>query len=169
MPTDKNTSPIGKKVISTDFGIGNIVGVEKLQEGGDDYYVIEYGSKNVKSYFPISGNKKIRFLTTQDEFMKEVKKLKSEKTVLEIQSKKDRHAYFNSVLHDSNLDQVVTKILEISSLSDLIPGEKDKFNKLVNTLELEAAIIYELTSPKSQEFIADYLNNKSKALISKKK
>jgi RNA polymerase-interacting CarD/CdnL/TRCF family regulator len=168
MSTDQNKSPIGKKIISTDFGIGSIVGVEQLQQDGDDYYVIEYGKKNVKSYFPISGNKKIRFLSTQDDFMKEVKKLKTETVVKEIPSKKDRHAYFNSVLQDSNLDQVVNKILEISSLDDLIPGEKDKFNKLVKTLEDEASVIYELTSPKSQEFIADFLNKKSKALIIKK-
>jgi hypothetical protein len=100
--------------------------------------------------------------------MKEIKKLKSEKVVKEIQSKKDRHAYFNTVLQDSNLDQVVTKILEISSLEDLIPGEKEKFNKLINTLESEAAVIYELTSPKSQEFVADFLSKNAKALISKK-
>jgi RNA polymerase-interacting CarD/CdnL/TRCF family regulator len=156
MPNSEYTKLIGEKILSIDFGIGTISAIEKLQEDGDDFYVIGYGKENVKNYSPIKGNKKTRFPSAENDFLANIKKLKAKTEPLKFKSKKERQSYFNVALQMCEVDKIVSKILEIDSITDLIVVEKDKLNKLVKTLELEASLIYNLTAPKSQELISKY-------------
>jgi RNA polymerase-interacting CarD/CdnL/TRCF family regulator len=160
MSNTETTDPIGRKILSIDLGIGVISGIEKLQEGGDDYYVVEYGNKNAKTYFPMSENKKIRFISSENDFLKSVKKLKSEKIVKEFKSKKERQSYFNSIHGDSNLTQIISRILEINSLDDMVLHEKDKLAKLVGIIQAEASAIYDISESEGVTFISDYLIKK---------
>ena len=150
-------SPIGKKILSILFGVGTISAIEKLQDDGEEFYVIEYGEKNVKNFSPMDEKKKIRFVAPEDVFLQNLKKIKDSKIDKEFPSKKDRITYFNVVLRDSGLEQIITKVIEVSSIKDLAVNEKEKLKKLLKSLEQEASIIYGLTSPKSKDFVAKFL------------
>jgi RNA polymerase-interacting CarD/CdnL/TRCF family regulator len=159
MSTKENESPIGKKILSIAYGVGTISGIEKMQEGGDDFFVVEYGGKNIKNYLPVKENKKSRFLSNETEFSSTLNKLKTETIVKEFPSKKDRHNYFGAVLGDCTLNQIFIKIQEVRSLNDLVPNEKDKLGKLINVLEEEACAIYKMTTEESKDFISGFLTN----------
>lgn len=156
MTTKDKMNTAGKEILSIDFGIGTISGTEQIQEGGADYFVVDFGSKNTKNYIPTVQNKKSRFLTEETEFLKTLKGVKAKNIVKEFQSKNERQKYFSTLLTDCNLDEMINKILEISSLKDLVPNEKDKLKKLTTILEAEASAIYKMTGPKSHEFIANF-------------
>lgn len=162
MITEDKKHPIGEKILSFDFGVGIISGIEKLQKDGDDFYIIEYGKKNEKNYFPKNKNTKIRFLSAEADFLESIQKLKTKKIKKIFSSRKERQSYFSVALRNCALDQVVEKILEIKSISDLLPNESDKLTRLINTLELEASIIYNFDLSMAQEFISNYLNKTSK-------
>jgi RNA polymerase-interacting CarD/CdnL/TRCF family regulator len=157
MTVKESESPIGKQILSITFGVGTISAIERLQEDGEEFYVIEYGEKNVKNFSPMDEKKKIRFVAPEDVFLQNLKKLKDTKIDKTFPSRKDRVTYFNTVLRDSALDQIITKILEVNSISDLVVNEKDKLKKLLKSLEQEASIIYGLTSPKSKDFISKFV------------
>jgi len=150
-------NPVGKEVLSIAFGIGTISGVEQIQEGGDDYFVVDFGNQNAKSYIPQGENKKNRFLSEEKEFLKNIKKLKTEKVIKEFDSKKDRQSYFASVLNDCNLSEIISRVLEIDSMTDLVPNEKDKFKKLIGVLQAESSAIYKENTNKGKELIKDFL------------
>jgi len=158
MNTEIKSTP-EKQILSLNFGIGVVKGIETLNEGVE-YYVVEYGNANSKNYFPVSGNRNIRFLSTEKEFRKNIDKLKQKKIKKEFQTKKERQDFFSSVLSDSRLENVVTTILEINSLSKLLPIEKDKLNKLINFLEIEASAVCKIDSDASKILISDLLANK---------
>ena len=154
----EHQNPIGKEILSIVFGVGIISGVEKIQEDGDDYFVVEFGDQKTKNYLPIKENKKSRFLNTEEDFLKNLNELKTKSTSKKFQNKKERQSYFSSALADSNLSQMVNKILEIQSIKDLVPNEKEKLNKLLTTLEAEASAIYKMNSDDSKKFISEFLN-----------
>ena len=149
---------IGTKILSINSGVGVISGIEAILEGGEDYYVIKYGNKDVKNYFPVNQNKKIRFIAPLDEFDKEIQKLKTKETVKTFQNRDERKGYFKSVLQDGHLNQIIDRVLEIKSIDDLAVDEKEKYNKLIKTLESEASIVFDLGPSKSQKLISDLLN-----------
>ncbi|MFT6631290.1 MAG: RNA polymerase-interacting CarD/CdnL/TRCF family regulator [Bacteriovoracaceae bacterium] len=152
-------NPIGKQILSIAFGVGTIQGIEKLDANGDDFYVVEFANTKTKNYFPINENRKMRFLSTKDYFMENLEKLKAKAESKKFQNKKERQQYFASCLSSCDLGQVVNLIHEISSIDDLITFEKEKFQKLVKVLELEASALYEMGPIKSKEFISDILES----------
>lgn len=160
MTQTDNQSPIGSKILSILFGIGTISGIEKLQEDGEEFFVVEYGEKNVKNYSPMGEKKKIRFVSTEDSFTKSLERLKEKTEEKKFPAKKDRITYFNTILRDCSLDEIVDKVKEVNSISDLAVNEKEKLKKLMKTIEQEASIIYELTSPKSKDFVSKYIDIK---------
>ena len=157
MTAKDNESPIGSKILSILFGIGTISGIEKLQDDGEEFFVVEYGEKNVKNYSPMGDKKKIRFVSSEEVFKKSLKRLKQKTEEKKFPAKKDRISYFNTILRDCSLDEIVSKVIEVNSISDLAVNEKDKLKKLLKTLEQEASIIYTLTSPKSKDLVSKYL------------
>ena len=150
--------PIGSKVLSMEFGIGVISSVEKLKENGDDYYVIEYGKKNAKNYFPVDNNKNLRFVSSKKEFERALNVFAKEKSIKKITSKKERQLYFDRPLKKSDIKLIATRLLELTSVLDLTPREKKICDRLIETLELEASIIFKMKLNESKEFISTFLN-----------
>jgi len=156
--TDINKEDLkGKTILSIDMGVGTITDIEKIREDGDYFYVIDYGKTNTKYYSAIDENKKTRFVTTKDAFDSCLKDLKTKKEKATFASKKERQDYFKSIFSSCSLDMIVSKVLQISSIKDLVPNEKEILKKLINNLELEASLIYKLNSTESSHFIAKYL------------
>ena len=95
MIQEKNMNfSIGMKVLSSDFGVGVVSAIEKLQDGGADFYVIEYGKNKSKNYFPVEGNKKIRSVLPKTEFEEALQTLSFSRCVMKFESKKERQVYY---------------------------------------------------------------------------
>ena len=159
MNTEEKSHSVGKEILSIVYGVGIISDIVKLQEDGDDFYVVEFGKKDIKHYFPVNDNKQMRFISTEDIFLSKIKKLKTEKPSKTFQSAKDRHGYFKLVLGNCALEHIVDSILEISSIKELAPNEKEKLSKLIGLLEEETSIIYKKSSKESHDFISDFLQS----------
>ena len=153
---DKKKS-IGMELLSIDLGIGTIIDIEQLQAQGDSYFVVDFGSKNSKSYIPMTVNKKSRFLSNEDEFVKNLKSIKNSGITKEFQNKTERQKYFSTVLSDCHLNEIVNRISEIHSLEKLVPIEKEKLKKLIHVLDLEASAIFKMSTTDSQKFVSDFI------------
>lgn len=158
MILNENTSPIGMSIVSITLGVGTISGVEQIQEGGPDFYIVDFGSVNSKSYIPQTKSKKNRFVSEEKEFKKSLKVLKTDSDELKFDTKLERQKYFSSVLDNCDLDTVVDRVFKISTLKDITPNEKTKLKKLRNLLESEASVVLNTTSAKGKAFIADYIS-----------
>ncbi|MDA9189557.1 hypothetical protein N9O57_01105 [bacterium] len=157
--TKKNENfPVGAKVLSADFGQGVISAIEKIQSGGDDFYVVEYGkNKKSKNYFPTKGNKNIRQVSSKIEFEKSLELLVSSKSSVKMDSKKERQIYFDRPLEKNTIESIVIRIGELVSVSPLVPREQKILDRLTETLELENSIISDVTAEESKAFISGLL------------
>lgn len=158
--TEENTSvrlTVGTKVLSTDFGVGELLDIEKLQDDGDDYYVIQYGTKKGKNYFPIERNTKIRTVSSKEVFEKLLSTIKKKRAKHVFESKKDRILYFDRQLNKSNLEDIVTRATELIHIDERTPREQKIIDSYTLTLENEAAIIFSIDEAESKKYISGFL------------
>jgi RNA polymerase-interacting CarD/CdnL/TRCF family regulator len=148
---------VGTKVLSTDFGVGELLDIEKLQDDGDDYYVIQYGTKPGKNYFPIKRNTKIRTVASKDVFEELLSTIKKKRKKHVFDSKKDRILYFDRTLNKSNLQDIVTRATELIQIDELTPREQKIIDSYTLTLENEAAIIFSIDEAESKKYISGFL------------
>ncbi len=151
---------IGSKVLSMKFGIGVISSIKRLQENGDNYYVVEYGKKNVKNYFPVDNNKSLRFVSSRKEFEGAFEVFEGKRESKKFSSIKERHVYFNRPFEKDNIKSIANRLLDLICTLDLTPKEQRICDKLVETVEIEASIIFKMTLSESKEFVSRILNNK---------
>ena len=64
MTEEKDRSLVGKNILSIDSGVGIITGIEMIDTA--KYYVVEFGKNNMKSFFPIENNSKIRIISSKN-------------------------------------------------------------------------------------------------------
>jgi len=146
---------IGAKVLSTDFSIGIISAIEKV--GEDDYYVIQYGSARSKNFFPIKGNTKIRAVSSKDEFEELIKVFKGKRKIEKFESKKAREVYFERQLDRSSLSEIITRVSELNPIADRSVKEKKIIERMIETLEFEASVIFDMSVEESKKYISDFL------------
>ena len=159
--TDNSKHNIGKNVISLDFGLGTISSVEKLSDDkNEEYYVIEHGNKNSRNLYPVNGNKNIRFLSSEQDFSNLLTKLKEKKDTLPLfESKKDRLEYFKAtLLQAQNINKIIQGVAELSNLADLSPLEQKIYDKLINSIALEASLVLNIKKHESRDYILDHMN-----------
>lgn len=146
---------IGTKVLSTDFGIGIVTAIEKLKNDGNDFYVIEYGKNKSKNYFPVEGNKKIRSVLLKTEFEEVLQTLSFSRCVMKFKSKKERQMFFDREFNQSELQSIVARLSELISIRDRTPREQKIIDRMIETLEVEASVIFKISKYKSKEFISN--------------
>lgn len=160
--TNNGESNVGKEVISLDFGVGTISSIESLNgDNSKKYYVIEHGNKNSRNLYPVCGNKNIRFLSSERDFLNLLEGLKEkESTLPSFESKKDRLESFKAtLLQAQNVDKIAEGIVELSSLKDLSPVEQKIYDKLINSIALEANLVLNIKKHESRDYILDHLKH----------
>jgi RNA polymerase-interacting CarD/CdnL/TRCF family regulator len=150
---------IGKQIISLDFGVGVISSVETLNENGEEkYYVINHGSSKTKNLYPVKGSKGMRFLLSKKDLLDLLSLPKWRENILKLfDSKKERIDYLKSALSARSCEEIIKRILELSSLEDLSPVEKKIFDKLVDNLALEAVWVLNIQKHESRNYVLNHL------------
>ena len=149
---------IGIKVLSSDFGVGVVSAIEKLEDDGADFYVIEYGKNKSKNYFPVEGNKKIRSVLSKTEFEEVLQTLRFSRCVMKFESKKERQMYFDREVNQSELKVILVRLAELISIRERTPREQKIIDRMNKTLEMEASIIFKINKEKSNELISKFIN-----------
>ena len=155
MSEKKNKNLVGEKILSVGSGVGVISGIEMVNV--DEYYVVDFGKNKMKTFFPIKNNSKIRIISSKKQFEASLDLLRTKDSKIKFDSKKERVDFFNRALCEGSLDQIVQRLAEYKSVDTLTPGEKNKVKTLVETLELEANLIYQKNDFDSKKFVESYL------------
>ncbi|MDA8793312.1 hypothetical protein N9N67_08700, partial [Bacteriovoracaceae bacterium] len=147
---------IGMKVLSLEFGAGKILGIEKIENRQEQFYVIEYGTKKSKNFFPVN-NGHVRFISSSIEFDKAINILKSKKRCKTFSSKQERQSYFKDCLKNQKTHLLAKTLAEISCHDDLSPIENKIFEQLTGTLALEASLALSISKSDSKDLIFNSL------------
>lgn len=150
---------IGQIIISSTFGVGRVVGVEKI--GSDDRYflVVESVDQKLKNFIPMDDTKSFRTLLSKEELAKVVEDLSSEYEALDYDSKKDRINYFKESSLFQDMENIVKLVKELNQLTDRGSVEDQIFKRLTSSLAAEYALINEVSEEAANEIIELALNN----------
>lgn len=154
---DLTEKGIGETVFSIEFGIGLIVEIGKIQAGGDDFLIVESGEDKARSYFPIAGKQKFRFVSEKNDFEMAVEVLKSKKKSMNFDSKKERINFFKESAKKYELVEIVSLLSQMNLTEDLGPMEKKLMDKFIETISEEVSILENKTVEDSREYIEKIL------------
>ena len=140
-------------VFSPNFGIGKVIGFEKIDGSKENFVIIESRDKNFKSLIPVKEINNFRKKSSPEELRNILVKLKKPIQVDEFESKKHRILYFKERALDQCLNNVVKTILELRAIGDRGKIENQILEGLVNSLTMEVEIVLEVDRKMADEML----------------
>ncbi len=148
---------IGKKVISSEFGVGTVVSLDDM--GGRAFLVIEGETNRAKTFVPAESEDSYRVLSSTEELNNYLALLGKDQDSMEFDSKKDRINFFKIESKIQDLDKICELLIELNSLGDRGQTEDQVFQKLLDTFALEHSIVTGTDVDQSKETILNKLNS----------
>ena len=142
-------------VFSPNFGIGKVVGFEKIDGSKEDFVVIESRDKNFRSLIPVKETNNFRKKSSPEGLRSILAKLKIPIVIDEFESKKHRILYFKEKSLNQDLNNVIKTILELRSIGDRGKIENQILESLSNSLSLEIEMVLEVDRKRAEEILKE--------------
>ena len=152
---------IGKNVVSNNFGVGEIIGVDDLGLKEGLFYVISHQKKKLKSYLSITNNPNYRIVTDRESYSKLTSMFDHSKFVAPELEKKERIAYFKSKSNSDSLLTLLETASELSKVKDLAPPESSILRSIVSSLSTEHSLIFDSSYEESQSYIQSLIKGET--------
>lgn len=153
---------IGKTILSHKFGSGLVVAVEDLSNAGKPFLVVESDEGKIKNFIAFADEQSYRELLGKEQFEKTVNKLSPKVEGREFASKKDRISFFKTESKIQELDQIITLINELNSMTDRSSAEEQILTELTESLAFEHSLVLGTEVAASKEVILGKLQGEKK-------
>ncbi|EQC47990.1 CarD family transcriptional regulator [Bacteriovorax sp. Seq25_V] len=153
---------INDKVISSSFGLGVIVDIERPEGTNRDFYVIESVDHNIRTMVPLEKSATFRLLTPQNDLNDHLKLLSSEVPTPEFDSKKDRITYFKGQVTHQNIDEVFMNVRTLVSINDRGAAETKILSNFLDNIVLEVMTVFDLEEAEAKDLVNKSLEQKFK-------
>ncbi len=153
---------INDKVISSSFGLGVIVDIERPEGTNRDFYVIESVDHNIRTMVPLEKSATFRLLTPESDLNNHLKKLSSEVPTPDFESKKDRITYFKGQVTHQNIDEVFMNVRTLVSISDRGAAETRILSNFLDNIVLEVMTVFDIDENQAKELVNNSLQEKFK-------
>ncbi|MDD0851629.1 hypothetical protein HBN50_00925 [Halobacteriovorax sp. GB3] len=142
------------KVYSIEDGAGEITGVLQLYDGIDDYFEVHFFNSDVKKYFPVRSNDKIRISSNQSVLSK---------ALIDLGQKLNRKDFkfelnFYRLLH-SKLDVlfIVNVIASLSNQNSFSDESRLMLSRCISSLVLEVSHVYGTSIDNAKGIVGDHM------------
>jgi len=142
-------------LFSPNFGIGKVIGFEKIDGSKETFVIIESREKNFKSLIPVKEINNFRKKSSPENLRNILAKLKTPIVVEEFESKKHRILHFKARALNQNLNNVIKTILELRAIGDRGKIENQILEALSNSLSLEIGLVLEVDRKKADEILKE--------------
>lgn len=149
----ENRDQIGKHVLSSDFGVGIITGIDHI--GGDDqeFFIVEHEHGKARSFISCAQKLRYRFLADKSEWESTIKATEYDVAELKEMSKSERINFFKSQSKNQTLTNMFGLLLAMTSFEDLGTVEISIRTKILDSLALELSLIQNIPTEDAQSII----------------
>ena len=155
----KQNLQINDLVLSSNFGLGKIVGFETVGDANQNFVVIESLEKKIKVLAPITENLNFRKLSAADELKERLNNLKNLVSKKEFESKKDRITYFKGQSNKQDLNSIFETIVELRDLEDRGSVENKIYENLVDNIKLELTTVTDMDKDDASQYVDNSLKH----------
>ncbi len=144
---------IGQLVLGLDFGVGTIVGVERLQKGGEDFIVVKKQNESMKTYYPLDGKDNFRFPSSKETITRAIKNFQDYSNSTVFESARERINYFKKAARKQNTEHLFLVFAQLKSLEKLGDAETKILQKLTKSLLAEMSMVLELPANELKQIL----------------
>ncbi len=132
-------------VVSPKFGIGKMIGVERMPGLDRSFFTIESMHQKMKNMIPTDSDILIRKVATKVSFNRSLDTVQKKDVATEYDSRKDRIANYQDRVKSNQvtLGNILAVIKEIQLLKDKGAVERQLMNELLETVSKEYAFVFE--------------------------
>lgn len=152
---------LGKFVLSSNFGVGTVMGIDDMGIEGKEFLVIECIGKNVKNFIPVGDTNNYRFAVTAEKFDLVTEELKQTIDVPDFDSKKDRINHYKNEAGIQDLDNIVKVIKELRELDSRSSVEEQIYARLIESVALEHSVVFKSPIEESTSLINSIINQQA--------
>ncbi len=132
---------VGKKIISIDFGIGEICSIKPEYDGANDFMEVVFSNTNVTNYFSIKNNKKYRIVESKDVLEIAITSFKSDHGPKEFESIKDKITYYGKTLKCNNIEDLAVELSILKNDGEIHTQIKKNYEKSLKSFVLEITYV----------------------------
>lgn len=139
-----NKSLIGKKIISIDFGVGNIIDVKDLYDNNEEFIQVEFSNFNMANYFSVKNNNKYRIISTANVINEAVEIFKSKNSEQEFSSIQEKIKFYKVALQNSSVCGLARTLSSLSNDTGMHHEIKKYYKKALNSFCSEIEFVLEV-------------------------
>ncbi len=142
------------KVISLQYGVGEIVGNFIMYDGIDDYLEIKFSENDEVKYYCIKHASDVRLISSKKSVMKALKSMRESLIGSKLSKNGDEQKV--EFLH-KNVSVITKRIVSLLNRENLSRNDQKLLESTVKSLNSEVQEVYNLKEIRAQELIDKYL------------
>lgn len=150
---------VGKTIFSISSGTGKITGISQLEDGIEDYLVVQYEKNSGTDYIRVNGNHNFRVMSSEKGFDLALEMLGDPGVSVKFDSKKDRVHFYKELLKNQDVATIVKIVKELSSFDDLGTVEKKILDQCLSSVALEYSVQIGEELDASKEKVISIISN----------
>ena len=148
----ENRDQIGKHVLSSDFGVGIITGIDQI--GGDqEFFIVEHEHGKARSYISCAQKLRYRFLADKEEWERTLNAVDYNVEQLKRMSKSERINFFKAESKNQTLSNMFGLLSAMYTFDDLGTVEVSIRTKILDSLSLELSLIKSISVEDAQDIL----------------
>ncbi len=150
----KSESIIGQNIICAGSGIGEIIGVTSLQEGGEEFYRVTFPAGKCVNYFSKSNTSNYRVLSSKKTINLAVKAFLGNVELIEYSSIHERINSQKEMLKENNIVKLAKILSLLDKEKDLHPQISKSFKDSLIMFIEEVAFVLNVSHSKLQTMLS---------------
>ncbi|EQC47608.1 hypothetical protein [Bacteriovorax sp. Seq25_V] len=134
-------SIIGKNIISSNVGIGEIVGITTLQDDGEEFYKVSFPKNKCINYFSVKNNTGYRVLATPKVINKAIIQFKTSFDHIEYATTQEKINMQKQMLKEVNVVKLAKSLSILNSEKTLHAQLSKPFNDSLSSFIDEIAFV----------------------------
>ncbi len=139
-----NKNVVGESIICNGHGIGEIVDVVNLQEGGELFYKVTFPKDRCINYFSIENKNKYRLLSSKKRINEAIKTFNMKNDSVEYKTIQEKITEQKRMLKEDGIVKLAKTLSLLNSEKELHPQISKIFKDSMSTFVDEIAFVLEL-------------------------
>ncbi|MDD0851647.1 hypothetical protein HBN50_01015 [Halobacteriovorax sp. GB3] len=144
---------VGQNIICGSIGIGKIIDVAPLQDGGEEFYKVTFPKEKCINYFSITNDSNYRVLSTKDDIEKAVKIFKSDFDEIEYSSTQERINSQKELLKESDVFKLAETLSLLSREKNLHAQISKPYKDSLRTFVEEVSFVLQVSKNETYKLL----------------
>lgn len=148
-----NTEYIGKNIICNRAGIGEIIDVAPLHNGGEEFYKVTFPKDKCTNYFSVDNKKNYRIVSSKELLTKAIAEFNSDYKKIVYKTTQEKINIQRELLKEGNIIKLAKSLSIMNMEKDLHAQVSKPYKESLNTFIEEIAFVLDISKTEAYSLL----------------